>query len=235
MVQEGDLILCTVEKVTPTIVFVRLPTGEQATIISSEIAAGRIKNMRAHVVPNKKIVCKVLRIVGNHIDLTLRRVTSRERKEVMQKFKQDLQIMSAFNQIIKDNPKQTIEKILKDFPSLSDFIEQAKENKELIKKYCPKQAQEAIEKITERKRKQVEIKKIIKLKCLESDGVSKIKKIFPKQENLTTTYISAGKFQLKLTSEDYKTGNAKLKQILEQIQDNVKKFSCEIEIIDSKK
>ena len=77
----GDLILCKVEKVTNTITFVKMSNGHEGTIISSEIAPGRIKLMRQHVTPNKQIVCKILKIDGDHIHLSLRRV--RDRKSVV--------------------------------------------------------------------------------------------------------------------------------------------------------
>ena len=79
--KEEELVLCTVEKVTNTVTFVRLPDGREGTIISSEIAPGRIKFMRQYVVPNKKIVCKVLRDEGNNINLSLRRVNNKEKKD----------------------------------------------------------------------------------------------------------------------------------------------------------
>jgi len=44
--EEGDLVLCKVEKVTSTVTFVRLSDGQSGTIVSSEIAPGRIKLMR---------------------------------------------------------------------------------------------------------------------------------------------------------------------------------------------
>ena len=77
--EEGNLVLCTVKKVTNTITFVELSDGEEGTIVSSEIAPGRIKLMRQYVVPNKKIVCKILEISGDRISLSLRRVNSKER------------------------------------------------------------------------------------------------------------------------------------------------------------
>ena len=79
--EEGDLILCKVKKVTNTITFVEMPDGNEGTIISSEIAAGRIKLMRQYVVPNKQIVCKILRIENGNVHLSLRRVNSKEEKE----------------------------------------------------------------------------------------------------------------------------------------------------------
>ena len=75
--EEGDVVLCTVERIVGTIVFVRIKGDGEGSITMSEIAPGRIRNLRDYVVPKKKIVCKVLRISPNrNTDLSLRRVTS---------------------------------------------------------------------------------------------------------------------------------------------------------------
>ena len=103
--EEGDLVLCKVEKVTSTITSVRLPNNKEGTLVSSEIASGRIKLMRQYVVPNKQIVCKILKIDGDQIHLSLRRVNSKEKKEVMQSFKQSQAIDIAFKQIFGDKRK----------------------------------------------------------------------------------------------------------------------------------
>lgn len=233
--EEDDLILCTVEKVTPTVVFVNLPDGEQATIISSEIAPGRIKNMRAHVVPNKKIVCKVLRVSKSHIDLSLRRVTAKERKEVMQEFKQEQTLNVSFNQLLDKDAEKTKTKILKSFPSITKFAESARQDEKIISKYIPKAKQEQIKKIIERKRKQVEVKKILNLKCLEADGVKKIKNIFSAgNSSIKVIYISAGKFQLTLKAEDYKKANKKLDKILDEFKQKSKQNACEFEVSEKK-
>ena len=144
---ENNLILCKVKKVTNTITFVEMPNGNEGTIISSEIAAGRIKLMRQYVVPNKQVVCKVLRIDGDHAHLSLRRVTSKERKEVMQKFKQDQAIEVAFKQILKDKEESIKRKILEKFDSLSEFASEARLDKTLIEKHIPKEHLNAIEKV----------------------------------------------------------------------------------------
>jgi len=65
--KEGDNVLCTVEKIVGTTVFVKIEdNGGGGSIIVSEIAPGRIRNLRDYVVPNKKIVCKVLRMEREH-------------------------------------------------------------------------------------------------------------------------------------------------------------------------
>jgi|TARA_B100002003_G_C14054417_1_gene507736 translation initiation factor 2 alpha subunit (eIF-2alpha) len=226
--KEGDLILCKVKKVTNTITFVEMPNGQEGTIISSEIAAGRIKLMRQYVVPNKQIVCKVLRVEGDHAHLSLRRVNSKERKEVMQKAKQSQAIKVAFKQILKEEEDKVKEKILKDFEDLTEFIIAVRTDSSLIQKYIPKESREAIEKIINKKRKNEQMKQTIKIKCLEDDGVTRIKKIFNvKNDNVKVSYISAGKFSLNLTVEDFKQGKKEMIEILEELEKRAKENNCE--------
>lgn len=226
--EEGDLILCKVKKVTNTITFVEMPSGQEGTIISSEIAAGRIKLMRQYVVPNKQIVCKVLKIEGDHVHLSLRRVTSKEKKEVIQKAKQTQAINVAFKQILKEKEKEIKEKILDDFESLSEFASQARTGSSLIEKYIPKEFQEAIGKIITKKRKSEQLKQNIRIKCLEDDGVARIKKIFDlKNDKVKVSYISAGKLLLTLTVEDFKSGKREMTEILEELEKRAEKNNCE--------
>lgn len=226
--KEGDLILGTVEKVSNTVTIVNLPEGKKGTLISSEIAPGRIKFLREYVVPNKKIVCKILKIDGENIQLSLRRVNSKEKKEVMQHFKQEHAINLAFKQILKESEEKIKEKILKDFKSLIEFVNESREDTKLLEKYIPKEFLDQIEKIVNKKRKQSELKHIVKLKCLESNGLEKIKKVLDiKKEHLTISYISAGKFKLTLLVEDFKEGKKKMNEIIELIQKNSKENKCE--------
>ena len=233
--KEGDLVLCTVDNIDGTTVFVHLPNKEKGTITTSEIAPGRIRNLRDYVVPNKKIVCKILRVKGDHIDLSLRRVSSKEKKEVMQIYKQEQTSKSAIHSILKEQAQQAEEKILKDFPSLFKFLTQAKEDDSLLEKYIPKENIESIRKITQKKQKSIEAKRIINLRCLDDDGVKKIKQLLKTDDKKARiTYISAGKFQLNLKADDYKQANQELDKILEQIKEKSKSLNCEFSIEDKK-
>jgi len=226
--KEGDLILCKVEEVTNTITIVRLPNGKQGTIVSSEIAPGRIKLMRQYVVPNKQIVCKILEIFGDNVHLSLRRVNSKEKKEVMQTYKQEQTIKITFNQILGENAEKIKEKILKDFETLTEFINATRDDERLIVKYIPKANQKSIKKITDRKKKSSELKQNIKIKCLENDGAKKIREIFDiKDKNVSITYISAGQFKLKLRVEDFKQGKKRMTKILEKLEKRAKENNCE--------
>jgi len=233
--QENDLILCKVKNITSTITFVEMPNGHEGTIVSSEIAPGRIKLMRQYVVPNKKIVCKILKIEGDHAHLSLRRVTSKEKKEVMQKYKQTQTIKIAFKQILGEKEKSIKEKILKDFKDLQEFINTSRSDEKLISKYIPKEKQEAIKKISEKKRKEEELKQNIKIKCLEDNGVKKIKQVFNLDDkNISITYISAGNFKLKLKVKDFKQGKKRMNEIIEELEKRAKKNNCEFYATEEK-
>jgi translation initiation factor 2 alpha subunit (eIF-2alpha) len=226
--KEGDLILCKVKEVTPTITFVEMPNGQEGTIISSEIAAGRIKLMRQYVVPNKQVVCKVLRVSGDHAHLSLRRVSSKEKKEVLQKFKQSQTISVAFKQILKESETETIKKISEDFEDLLKFASEVRISPELLQKYIPKEYQEAIEKIINKKRKNEQFQQSIKIKCLERDGVTRIKKILDlKNDRVKVVYISAGKLSLRLIVDDFKQGKKEMAEILEELEKRAKENNCE--------
>jgi len=111
----GDLVSCIVDRVVGTVVFVRLNVeGKEVegSIVFSEIAPRRIRNIRDYVVPKKKIVCKVLRISqSGNIDLSLRRVTLKERKEVLEQEQQEKSYTSIVKGILGEKAEELIKKI----------------------------------------------------------------------------------------------------------------------------
>jgi translation initiation factor 2 alpha subunit (eIF-2alpha) len=226
--KEGDVVLCTVSEVTNTVTSVKLETGEEGTIISSEIAPGRIKHMRQYVVPNKKIVCKVLGTSGGRINLSLRRVSSREKKEVMEKYKQEQALNTGFKQIFNKESEEIIKNILCDFESLQDFINKAKEDESFLKKYIPLEKYESIKRMLEKKKKSHELKYNLSIKCLEEDGMSRVKKILEfSDEKILINYISAGNFKLRLIVEDFKEGKKKMSEIIKELEKRAKENHCE--------
>lgn len=235
---EGDLVIGKVESISNNVVFVNLENNKKGTIISSEIAPGRIKNMREYVVPNKQIVCKILRISNNnHIELSLRRVTSKEKKEVLQEHKQLQATKTGLKQILQQDFEKILEKIQKDFSSLKEFFEVTKQDENILKKYIPSDKIEQVKKITEKRKKQVELQEKIKIKCLEPDGIKKIKNIFSfsnKDDKIKITYISAGNFLLRLIDEDFKQAKHKMQILKEQMQKQSKESKCEIDFEEIK-
>ena len=128
--EEGDVVFCTVDRIVGTNVFVKISEKDkevEGCIVMSEIAPGRIRNIRDYVVPKKKIVCKVLRISGDRIDLSLRRVTQKEQKEVKEIYNQEKSYESILKSVLGERGQGIIEVISKN-SRIYDFLNEAKEN-----------------------------------------------------------------------------------------------------------
>jgi len=225
--EEGQIVLCTVRKTVGTTVFVHLDEyGKEGTIITSEIAPGRIRNLRDYVVPQKKIVCKILRIgAKGHIDLSLRRVTVKEKRELTEMHKKE-KSLAATLKTITENAKEIIDKI-RQKSSLVDFFEDAKEDSEILEKYLSKEEASKILKILKEKReKEIFVRKKFKLTCEENDGICKIKEMLPAD----ITYVAAGKFLLTVKDKNYKDANLKVNKLLEEIEDKAKQEGCKFAV-----
>ena len=229
--KEGDVVLCTVEKIVGTTVFVKIEDNGQGSIIVSEIAPGRIRNLRDYVVPNKKIVCKILRIGKDYANLSLRRVVENERKEVLDKCEKEKNSFSVLRSVLSEKASEVVEKIKKE-SSLSEFLQNCKSNPEKLHSYMTKEQAERVCKIlSEKKEKKVDIKKEFMLKSNHSDGIKRIKRILDiVVNNGNIKYLAASRFVFSVTAKDFKEANAKMNAAFKEIEKRVKQEQCEFSV-----
>ena len=231
--EEGQIVLCTVEKVIGTTVFVKIQDNGEGTITTSEIAPGRIRNLRDYVVPGKKIVCKILKIDENRIQLSLRRVKQNEKKELLDKIKKEKNYKAIIKTIAGDESIEIIKKINSDYSHL-DFFEEIKQKPDLLKKYFNKAQAEKLLKILEsKKEKPKEIKQILKLSSKSSNGILTIKNIINKAcegSKCDVSYIAAGKYSLKIQGKDFKEIKSEIHKVTESIENQAKKENCEFSL-----
>ena len=216
-VEVGDILICTVDKISGTTVFVDVAGANvPGTIIMSEVAAGRIRNLRDYVVPKKTIVCKVLRVATDHLDLSLRRVSQKEKKEALEGEKAEKSYEGVLKSVVGGEFQVEVEKIKKDF-SLSDFFENAKEDSsKLVALLGKEKAERILEILKKQKEKSFFLKKEIKLSSSGSDGLKKIKAIL-NLENVIVNYVAAGRYSLTLESKNPKKGEQEMNEILDKI------------------
>ena len=220
--QEGDVVLCTVDRIVGTVVFVKIENNGEGSIVVSEIAPGRIRNLRDYVVPKKRIVCKILRIDNGNIHLSLRRVTGKEKKEVLEQFQQEQKFASILRSILGEKTSQVIEEITKQ-ESLSDFLEDSKKDSAKLEKLIGKnEADKILNILNTQKKKTAVVKKEFSLKTTKPNGLSLIKNILSTNE-AEIGYISAGKYSIKIESGDLKKADNKINEILKKIEENAKK------------
>lgn len=232
MLEEGDNVLCTVDRIIGTNVFVKIEGDGEGIVITSEIAPGRIRNLRDYVVPKKKIVCKILRISGDRIDLSLRRVTQKEQKEIMEEYKLERSYTNILKTILGDKLEEVVDKITKE-GRLGDFIEEAKENSKKLEELVGKEKAEKILNIIKiQKQKNFIIKKEVILRTIKSNGVELIKKILEGIKDAEVRYISAGHYSLKIESNDGKGAENRLKLIIQNIEKTAKKDGIDFSIAE---
>jgi translation initiation factor 2 subunit 1 len=228
--EEDEIVLCKVTKIFPNSVFVELlEYGKPGMIHISEVSPGRIRNLRDYVSVGRQIVCKILRMdrEKGHIDLSLRRVNSNQRREKLDEIKSELKSESLVKNLAK--------KLGRKFEELYDEI-----TKEVFKKYsylnlCFKDvvagevdliklglSKELSKEITEAviekfKPKKIKIQGEIRLKTFHEDGVDKVKKTLISVEKISKTidlsYLGAGRYKLIVEDFDYKPAEKTLKKI----------------------
>ena len=234
--EEGDLAICTVERIEKTVVFVKVHTGKgevDGSIIMSEIAPGRIRNIRDYVFPKKRIVCKILRIsnAGN-VELSFRRVSMKEKKEVLEREKQEKSYLSVFKGILEENSEKVINDILKE-GNMVDFVEGVKENPKRLEEYVGKKdSEKIIDILNTQKEKIAVLKREILLKTTFPNGLETIKEILGKVKNAEVRYISAGKYMIKAESKSIKESDRIIKDAEEAIENLARSHHMEFSILE---
>lgn len=232
MLKEDDIVLCKVKKVEGTTVFLDIEGSDlQGSMVLSEVAAGRIRNLRQYVTPNRLIVCKVLKISGNHVELSLRRVTSRERDFVLDLHKRE----KAFRSVLKfvgENPDKVLEKI-KSGNNLGDFFAEVKDNPKVLEKYISKgNASKVFEVFSEKEGGEKVVEAALRLKSDSGSGVEDIKHILDVDAEIH--YLGSSRFSVETTGKDFKEANAKMEEALGEIEKRAKEKKAELEIVKEK-
>ncbi|MEX2017471.1 MAG: hypothetical protein WD876_03285 [Candidatus Pacearchaeota archaeon] len=230
----GDNILCTVDRIVGTVVFVKMHLNKgdiEGSIVFSEVAPGRIRNIRDYIVPKKKIVCKVLRISSSgHVDLSFRRVTQKESKEVKEKTEEEQSYIKILKSILKEKAEDVVEKIKKS-GNLYDFFMEAKENPSDLEKILGKEnAGKILDILNTQKKKISVIKKEFSLSSTNSNGVNDIKEVLGAVKGAKIRYISGSKYTIEMESDDMKAAGSEIRKMLEEIEKKAKNKKMDFSI-----
>lgn len=216
--KEDDLVLCRVERIEGTTVFLDVQ-GIPGTMALSEVAAGRIRNIRDYVLPKKEVVCRILKVVGNHLELSLRRVTAKEREIVLDRYKKEKAFVSILKSVYS-NAEKLIAKIKEEY-DLGDFIDETKENPKILEKFIGKErTQKVFEMFFFKEEKEKSVGKKFVLKSFTENGLTEIKKILEVEAKIN--YLGGGAFSILVSANDFKEANHKLEKLLEQIEKKAK-------------
>ncbi len=244
-----EIVLCKVTKLFPNSVFVDLLEFEDSGMVHiSEVSPGRIRNLRDFVSIGRQIVCKVLRIdrEKGHIDLSLRRVNTHQRRDKLDEIKQELKAESLVQNLAKklkrpelELYKKITEYVFKEYSHLYlcfwDVVAGEVDLEKLgLEKVIAAELQQAI--LDKFKPQKIKINGEVKLKTYLPAGIEKIKETLQKIEqvssNLTLFYLGAGRYKLVIEEVDYGPAEEnleKIEEILEEFNDKMSTASFERE------
>ena len=233
--EQDENVLCVVDRILGTTVFVKIEDyRKEGVIATSEVAPGRIRNIRDYVVPGKRVVCKVLRIDDKtgHIDLSLRRVSKKEQEEVLERYEKEKNALAIIKVVSGEKAEAFRESILKRDIKLADFIYKPDKNEFLSIGLSEEQADRIIKIVNERTEKNIYVKEKISVSSDAGDGVVRIRNVLnevkSKFKESDISCISAPNFFITMSSSDYKEANKNMQFAKQIIAESAKKQGCRV-------
>ena len=243
--EESDLVMCTVTNIQHNSIFVNIHEfNKQGMITISEIAPGRIRNIRDYVIEGKVIVCKVLYInqERGYIDLSLRRVSEGQRRQKNDELKQELKAekiieMTArtVNMPVLDLYNKIAEKLLKQYFYVYQVFDDVIAGSLSLKDYLDKNIAESLEKTIKEKikPKEILIAGDLTINSWEENGVETIKTALVAAQDLAPntkiSYLGGGRYRILVKGIDYKVVEKVLKDSTDYVMIYMKKHKAKVE------
>lgn len=240
--EPGDLIIATIKKITDYGAYVTLDEyNKEGLLHISEVSSRWVRNIRSFIREGQKVVLKVLRVdtEKEHVDLSLRRVTKRERKEKILSWKKERKadtLLRIASEKLKMPLKEFYKKIEllleKDFEEIHEELERtAREGAEVLTKAgIPEDIAIVLEEVAKEKIKlpMVKVKGILNLQCTKSNGVVALRdallsaqKIQPKNAEVQVYVVAPPKYRLVVSAQDYKAAEKILEKATNTVIQNI--------------
>ncbi len=255
--EEHEFVLCTVERITPNSIFVTLDDfdNKEGLIHISEIAPGRIRNIRDYVKEKHKVVCIVLTSnkERNLIDLSLRRVSLQHKLAVEEWHKQETiaeKLLDSIARSLKLDGKEMYEKVgkqliqmygslFKAFQEVSNQGEKALEKIKIDKKVATQLLSLVQERI---KRPEVKIHAMLSVSSRAPDGVDRVKSLVKNaldalkknKQVITLHYVGAPRFKVMVAAADFKSAQKALDAFQESLEKDAKKLQVDCVLVQEK-
>jgi translation initiation factor 2 subunit 1 len=242
--ESGDLVIATIQNVTDYGAYARLDEyDKQGLLHVSEISSSWIRNIRDFVREGQKAVLKVLRVdvEKGHIDLSLRRVTKREKIEKMMAWKKERKAETLLKNVAEKvglTPEQVYERagaaIEKEYGLYEGFERAVKEGPEILTKIgVPEEIANAFATVAQERIHvpMVKVKGIVEVSVLKPNGVNIIKEAFlnakkaEKSKNTKFRFyvVAAPKYRIEVLADNYKQGEEVLQKVAESVVTSVSK------------
>ncbi len=240
----GDLAIATIIQVTDYGAYARLDEyDKQGLLHVSEISSSWVRNIRDFVREGQKLVLKVLRVSveKGHIDLSLRRVTKRERIEKTMAYKRERKADSLLGRVAEKtglSAKEVYEKagsaVEREFGLYEGFERAAKEGPEFLTKIgVPEQIAQSFAEVAQERIRlaMVKVKGVVEITCAKPNGVKLIKEAFlnakktkSRDAKLRFYVIAAPKYAIEVMADNYKHAEEAFQKVAQDVVSNIEKI-----------
>ncbi len=242
--EPGDLVIATIESVMDYGAYANLDEyNKRGFLHISEISSARIRNIRDFIRERQKMVLKVLRvdIEKGHIDLSLRRVTKRERIEKIKAWKKERKgevLLRAVAEKVGLPIHEVYQKagvILEEREGLYEGFEEAlKEGAESLTKLgIPEDIAKAFAQVAEERIriKLVKVRGTIEVRCMKPNGVKCIQEAFiqakklqkAKDAKIEFSVIAAPRYNVEVAADNWKRAEELLDEVSQSVVENITK------------
>ena len=243
--EAGELVVGTIVRIMPYGAYASLDEygGAEGLLHISEISSRWVKNIRDHVRERQKAVLKVLRVdrEKRHVDLSLRRVNEREKREKLLAWKRELRGQKLFDIAVEklgvpgEEAYNQVGRVLEDrFGSLYDGFENVviQGEKSLLKAKIPSDWIKTITEIAEANIRipLMKVKGTIELTCTASNGVTVLRNAFkkakkvrrPENADIKIYVTGAPKYRVEVSAKNYKEAERLLEKVVNTAFETVK-------------
>jgi len=245
----GDLVVATVNKVEDYGAYVKLDeyAGIEGLVHISEISTTWVRNIRDHAREGQKLVLKVLRVnpSRNQIDLSLRRVTGREKSEKMLEWKKERKaeaiLKSAAEKLKKpaDDAETIRDTILEKFGGLYDPLEEAIDEgpEALVKAGLSEEWAQAIAEVSKTKIKleRSKVRGTIAVTCHKPGGLEIIRQTLmgakkvrrPRGSEIKIYTVGSPRYRIEVEAGSFESAEKALNSVMDDILESIKKAGGE--------
>ncbi len=248
MPEKGEVVVCRIKKIFPNSAYAELiEYGKTGMIHVSEVALKWVRDIREFLKLNQYVVCRVMKVEGENISLSIKRVRRQEADSKLSEFKREAKAEKLLENVAKDIGKslddayREIGAILQEeFGSLRKVFEIAVKNPGLLEaKGVPKEWAKRIAEAAKKSlgEKTYEVRAELRIACYAPDGIEVIKKALlnaTKGKNVEARYLSAPRYLLLSKGKNFKKVRAEVEEAAKAVEKAIKgsQGSCEVRIVE---
>jgi len=247
MPRRNELVVCKVVKIFPNSAFAEMIEYRKRGMIHvSEVALKWVRDIREFIKEKQYVVCRVMRVDGNDISLSVKRVRKEEGDRKLTEFKRErkaekmLELLAKSKKSSLDDAYKEVGYDLEDeFGSLNKAFEFAIKNPDLLKSKIGKNLW--IDDVIEMAKKSYSekvytVKANLNMICYTPEGIETIKKVLKKagESGVDVRYVSAPKYVISAKGKNFRDVKEKVVNAAEAVakEINATKGSCEFELVE---